>query len=387
MLPVPPNIVPSVIPPFTGFYGYTDIQPFSYVSTMAYDEILQGLRRWALGFVPEINDKFDDILVSWVGKIVEIRDIVNAGLADQAGTTDAAIAAQQAAIQAALDAQQASIDQQLSDTLAGLAGGSISITDPVVKNAISTAGTQTRIALDALYAAKSVVDGIVTLTTTGRLSQATLDADYAVSDGDLAALVSASNSATRTAFNNIYSRIQFQVSNGYIQWKYVGDSTWTNLENIADLMGATGPTGTPGAPGGAAEMAYAEVNSGGTISVATGTGTQDVPGLTLSFTMPSRPVMLEFQGLIRYVSSNLNGADAAVQIIETTGGGSTNVAEFHSGVAGGSGDYKEIHGKRRITGAAGVVRSFKVTCRKDASVAWTLSPASAYPIWVGAYQV
>ncbi|MGD9605092.1 MAG: InlB B-repeat-containing protein, partial [Bacilli bacterium] len=41
----------------------------------------------------------------------------------------------------------------------------------------------------------------------------------------------------------------FRVDSGFIQWQYVGDETWTNLMATADLIGLTGATGPAGANG------------------------------------------------------------------------------------------------------------------------------------------
>jgi len=38
--------------------------------------------------------------------------------------------------------------------------------------------------------------------------------------------------------------IQLRVSDGYIQWKYAGTSTWQNLVALEDLKGAKGDTGS-----------------------------------------------------------------------------------------------------------------------------------------------
>lgn len=41
----------------------------------------------------------------------------------------------------------------------------------------------------------------------------------------------------------------FRVEDGFIQWQYVGDATWTNLLATADLVGLTGATGPAGTNG------------------------------------------------------------------------------------------------------------------------------------------
>ena len=43
--------------------------------------------------------------------------------------------------------------------------------------------------------------------------------------------------------------VQFQVSGGYIQWKYSGDETWMNLIDLATLTGEDGINGTDGTDG------------------------------------------------------------------------------------------------------------------------------------------
>ncbi|XFA99145.1 leucine-rich repeat protein [Candidatus Izemoplasma sp. B36] len=43
--------------------------------------------------------------------------------------------------------------------------------------------------------------------------------------------------------------VSFQVANGYIQWKYSGDSSWTNLIDLATLTGADGTNGIDGTNG------------------------------------------------------------------------------------------------------------------------------------------
>nr|WIF89110.1 InlB B-repeat-containing protein [Acholeplasma laidlawii] len=44
-------------------------------------------------------------------------------------------------------------------------------------------------------------------------------------------------------------QVTFQVSEGFIQWQYVGDTTWTNLIDLQTITGADGSNGTDGADG------------------------------------------------------------------------------------------------------------------------------------------
>src|SRR5574343_93869 len=43
--------------------------------------------------------------------------------------------------------------------------------------------------------------------------------------------------------------VEIQNSGTYIQWRYVGDSSWTNLVPLADLKGDTGAQGIQGIQG------------------------------------------------------------------------------------------------------------------------------------------
>ena len=43
--------------------------------------------------------------------------------------------------------------------------------------------------------------------------------------------------------------VLFQVSEGYIQWQYTGDTTWTNLVSLSTLKGSDGVDGTNGTDG------------------------------------------------------------------------------------------------------------------------------------------
>lgn len=40
--------------------------------------------------------------------------------------------------------------------------------------------------------------------------------------------------------------VTFQVADGYIQWQYVGDTTWSNLIELSTLTGSQGEAGTDG---------------------------------------------------------------------------------------------------------------------------------------------
>jgi len=62
--------------------------------------------------------------------------------------------------------------------VAEIVNDSVNVQDPVVAGIFNDEDSDTRAVTDLLYAAKSIVDGLVTLTNSGRLSAATLDATY-----------------------------------------------------------------------------------------------------------------------------------------------------------------------------------------------------------------
>lgn len=173
----PPDITPVSIPSTIASYSpVTDIQPFTYRAGTGYTLLLEAMRDFITNtLVPWCQDNFTGLDTSWQTDITQIIAGVNTALSTQSDTVNAALSTQSTTIQTALTTQQDAVNAQLASTLAGLAGGSLTITDPLMHTAISTADSQTRELLDSLYAAKTVVDGLVTLTTTGALSIAELD--------------------------------------------------------------------------------------------------------------------------------------------------------------------------------------------------------------------
>jgi hypothetical protein len=67
--------------------------------------------------------------------------------------------------------------EEVNNAISEIAG--VEVQDPVVADIFNDTASQTRGVTDVLYAAKSVVDDLVTLTSTGRLSTTALNAAYA----------------------------------------------------------------------------------------------------------------------------------------------------------------------------------------------------------------
>ena len=74
---------------------------------------------------------------------------------------------------------------------------------------------------------------------------------------------------------------EFRASGGYLQWRLVGDTSWTNLLPLSDITGPAGPEGSPGSAGkdGVSPTVFVSTITGGhrlTITDAGGTKTVDI---------------------------------------------------------------------------------------------------------------
>lgn len=135
VIPIPPYDggyleVPQVTP-FTFRDGLTFLQRFEYLIVYINKTVL-----------PTINEQMNDLSEEYADEINKLIDQVNA------------------AVEAIINS-------------------SIIVQDPVVAAMIGNTSSQTRQALDALYATKQSVTDLQTLVNTGRLSQTALDATYA----------------------------------------------------------------------------------------------------------------------------------------------------------------------------------------------------------------
>jgi hypothetical protein len=129
--------------------------------------------------------------------------------------------------------------------------------------------------------------------------------------------------------------------------------------------------------GATPELAYAE--STATVNLQANTAA-DVPGVAISFVMPSRPVMLTAAAILQFVNA---GQDSAMGIYETTSGSPVLVLEIHGGMQESGNDFGHVMQSRRITGTAGVTRTFKVTGLARVA-AWSIIASATFPTWLQA---
>lgn len=80
--------------------------------------------------------------------------------------------------------------------------------------------------------------------------------------------------------------VEIQNSGTQIQWRYVGDVSWTNIVSIAAITGPTGATGSTGSAGTAATIAVGNVTTGAPGSSATVTNTGTSGAAVFDFAIP-----------------------------------------------------------------------------------------------------
>lgn len=99
------------------------------------------------------------------------------------------------------------------------------------------------------------------ITSLAQLTEAITD--IAIEGGELTVRTAGGAESTvgPVGGGGIAREVQLQTSATHIQWRYAGDTAWTNLIALADLKGSTGApgVGSPGAPGAAVQM---RVNGG-----------------------------------------------------------------------------------------------------------------------------
>jgi len=126
-----------------------------------------------------------------------------------------------------------------------------------------------------------------TVTNTGTTSAAVLD--FALPRGDVGATgaTGATGSTGAAGADGSDGReVELQKSATHVQWRYVGDISWTNLVPLTDITGPTGATGSTGAAGAAATIALGTTTTGnaGTSVIITNSGTSGAA--VFNFTIP-----------------------------------------------------------------------------------------------------
>jgi hypothetical protein len=179
-----------------------------------------------------------------------------------------------------------------------------------------------------------------------------------------------------TQISALATRIATEIKAAKSRANHTGTQPASTISDLSTVVATLTPAG--------AELAYAERVSGSFIVTAgAGSANLDITGLNVSIVVPPSGLFyLEFWALVNYVGT---GPDAVVQIVETTGGGSTVVTEAHGGRQADSSDFGMMHARWRMTGTPGATRTFKATAVRRAGQ-WTIPGAAAYPAWMGAFR-
>lgn len=133
-----------VIPAYTpSFAPIPQVQPFTYRDGVTMLGKLDGLTKYLnKTIIPFINDNFTALTDGVESDINALVELINAAIES-------------------------------------ILASSVDVQDAVVAGIFEDPASATRVVTDALYASKSTVDALVTLTTTGRLSATAMDALYA----------------------------------------------------------------------------------------------------------------------------------------------------------------------------------------------------------------
>lgn len=351
---------------FTPLSGYSapfnpvsNITPFTVRDGATYLIILTALRRYVEGtLVDFINENFTELgagfetevnqLITTINNAMEAQaQAVNDDLADQSAANAAALLEQSAANQEAIDALTLYVNEQV----ALIINSAVEVTEDIVVDLINDIASEVRVTLDGTYAAKS----IETIVTSGRLTEAALDAEYITTNAQVEAFVTGAG-VTKTALDAAYITTNAQVaaiisavgaSKTALDAAYIttnaqvaafvtgAGATKTALDtayNPHNLRGtyAARPAATAVPVGSiyyatnVPEMYYSDgatwsvVGSGGNeLASASVLGTQtttstsavDIPGVTCTFVVGERPIIVRFNGSVN------NGTLGAVTVI------------------------------------------------------------------------
>lgn len=130
----------------------------------------------------------------------------------------------------------------------------------------------------------------VIITNSGTTGAAIFN--FTIPRGDTGATGSAGSNGSNGAAGADGSdgrEVEIQNSGTQIQWRYVGDVSWTNIVSIAAITGptgATGSTGSTGSAGTAATIAVGNITTGAPGSSATVTNTGTSGAAVFDFAIP-----------------------------------------------------------------------------------------------------
>ena len=146
---------------------YSQITPFTYRDNSTYLEILEELRKWIqTDLVPHLDTEYAELSASWAANIAELETAVNDAIAQM---------------------------------IAEVSNNSVTANDPVVKALVQNVSSQTRIALDAIYATDVDVAAINTSITNLQTGLATANTNI----GTLQTGLTTTNSNVTTLSNTV----------------------------------------------------------------------------------------------------------------------------------------------------------------------------------------
>lgn len=312
---------------------YNNVQPFTYRDGLSYLEVLESLRAYIRDvLVPHLNKEGADIVAELDKEIAALVAVVNSSLVEQAELVTSELEEQNAAVAVKILELTTYVDTEVAKII----GESVSTSDPLMAQIFDNASSASRVKLDALYGVKAVVDGLVTLTNTGRLSAESLDSAYG-SRADVDSLMVLTTGAGRLSSASLAAAFAAKSVEDLVT---TGRLTQANLDTRYADAGLTGtyaqrPTANSVRPGtlyyatnvpevyrstgsgwslvaaGGQELGYAFTTPGQSNST---TADVAVAGLSFDIVAGERPVRLIFDG-----NASAAGSAGAVVSIKING--------------------------------------------------------------------
>lgn len=348
---------------------YNMIQPFTYGTGLSHAEVLESFREYVVKtLIPHVNTEIGGLSETWIENTANVLASLTATLAD---------------VDAKNAAHNVTVQQAVQDILA--ATPNMNITDAAVQAVLDAVGSATNAILNARYAAKSELAPINTTLTDHTTTLAGLKP--VASSGaytDLSGRPNLASVATSGAYDDLTGKPaaptiptlnNIPAPNGPVS---LASQRITDLTNPIGANDAAPRGWVEGLVLASNELAYAERTSTFTVTgVASGFVDVDVPGLAISFVMPSRPVMLELFATILATSTT---AQHPYLSIKENG---VDVAQAHFGRSSHTEDFQLATFRKRITGSPGTTRTFTVTSRQRTE-SFDIRGNALYPAYVAA---